>query len=128
MNWNGFQNFNRGKYTNSEMSDAWHEYKKENYPNAGEHYLKRPYLRKETIDGITRGKNADGTYYDANTFEPIEGTPDIGHVYGHEFWRERDMAENLGWTQSEFNDYMNNPDFYQYEDPSSNRSHKYEMK
>lgn len=38
------------------------------------------------------------------------------------------MAENLGWTQSEFNDYMNNPDFYQYEDPSSNRSHKYEMK
>jgi hypothetical protein len=30
-------------------------------------------------------------------------------------------------SQPEFNDYMNNPEFYEYEDPSSNRSHQYEM-
>lgn len=34
----------------------------------------------------------------------------------------------MGWTQSQFNDYMNNSSFYQYEDPSSNRSHVYEKK
>ncbi len=128
MTWNEFQSANKNKYTNSQMSEEWSKYKQANYPNGGEHYLIRPYLRQETIDGITRGKNLDGTYFDANTFEPIEGTPDIGHRYGHEFWRERNKAESLGWTQSQFNDYMNNSDFYQYEDPKSNRSHKYEMK
>ena len=29
-------------------------------------------------------------------------------------------------SQLDFNDYMNNPDFYQIEDPLSNMSHKYE--
>lgn len=97
-------------------------------PSDSNHYLHRPYLRKSTVDGITRGKGSNGTYFDANTLEIIEGTPDIGHVYGHEFWRERNMAESLGWSQSQFNDYMNNPQFYQYELPSINRSHIYEMK
>ena len=31
-------------------------------------------------------------------------------------------------TQSEFNDFCNNPDFYQIEDPHSNMSHEYEDK
>ena len=37
-------------------------------------------------------------------------------------------AEAKGMTQKEFNDYMNNPDFYQIEDSYNNRSHKYEKK
>lgn len=37
-------------------------------------------------------------------------------------------AEEKGMTQKDFNDYMNNPDFYQIEKPSINRSHKYELK
>ena len=37
------------------------------------------------------------------------------------------LAMSKGWTQKQFNDYMNNPDFYQIESPSSNRSHKFEM-
>ena len=128
MDWNEFQAANKGKYTKSEMSDAWNKYKQVNYPNGGEHYLHRPYLRQDTIDGITLGVDSNGRIFDANTLEDIVGTPDIGHVYGHEFWRERDMAESLGWTQSQFNEYMNNPAFYQYEDPHSNRSRKYEKK
>lgn len=47
---------------------------------------------------------------------------------GHEFWREKKKAESEGLTQEEFNDRMNNPDLYQLEDPSSNRSHKHEEK
>ena len=37
------------------------------------------------------------------------------------------MAMEKGWTQKQFNDYMNNPDFYRIEDPHWNRSHKFEM-
>ena len=44
------------------------------------------------------------------------------------FRREKAKAEVEGLTQKEFNDRMNNPDLYQLEDPSSNRSHRFEMK
>ena len=65
---------------------------------------------------------------DANTKMPINGKYDLGHVQGHEFWRERDAAMQRGWIQKQFNDYMNNPDFYQIEDPINNRSHRYEKR
>ena len=32
-----------------------------------------------------------------------------------------------GLTQKQFNDRMNNPDYYQIEDPFSNRGHKFEL-
>ena len=63
-----------------------------------------------------------------NTGKVIDGKYDLGHKYGHEFRRERERAQNLGWTQKQFNNYMNNPVFYQIEDPRINRSHKFEMK
>ena len=47
---------------------------------------------------------------------------------GHEFWREREVAMELGWTQRQFNDYMNNPAFYRIELPSNNRSHRFELR
>ena len=47
----------------------------------------------------------------------FEGKYDLGHVTGHEFWREQKMAMEKGWSQKQFNDYMNNPDFYRIEDP-----------
>ncbi len=31
-------------------------------------------------------------------------------------------------TQSEFNDYMNNPEFYAWQDMHENRSHEHESK
>lgn len=92
--------------------------------------LHRPYIRKSTRQAVEQAakRAPDGRFLDANTLLPITGKYDLGHVYGHEFWRERDRAMSLGWSQKQFNDYMNNPKFYQIEDPISNRSHKFEMR
>lgn len=62
------------------------------------------------------------------TTKPIVGQVDIGHKYDHEFWRCRNAAEALGMTQSEFNDYMNQSEFYQYEEHSENINHTRENK
>jgi hypothetical protein len=91
--------------------------------------LHRPYIRNSVREAVEQQapKTADGRFIDPNTGLPIDGTPDFGHKPGHEFWREKAKAESEGLTQKEFNDRMNDPDLYQLEDPSSNRSHKYEM-
>lgn len=51
---------------------------------------------------------------------------ELGHVEGHEFGFERDRAEALGWNQAQFNEYINNSDFYTWQDTHDNRSHKLE--
>jgi hypothetical protein len=55
---------------------------------------------------------------------------DMGHRPGMEYWKERDNAI-IKWldtrdytTRKEFLDKMNDPDRYQPELPSSNRSHR----
>jgi len=92
--------------------------------------LHRPYIRKSTRQAVEAAADRlpDGRFLDFNTQLPINGKYDLGHKYGHEFWRERDRAMSLGWSQKQFNDYMNNPDFYQIEDPFINRSHRFEMR
>lgn len=91
--------------------------------------LHRPYIRKEVREEVERRaeKNEKGQFLDANTHEPIEGQYDLGHVAGHEHWREAEKAEKEGLTQEEFNDRMNNPDYFQIEDPHENRSHAHEL-
>ena len=91
--------------------------------------LHRPYIRQEVRDEVERRaeKNEKGQFLDANTHEPIEGQYDLGHVAGHEHWREAEKAEKEGLTQEEFNDRMNNPDYFQIENPHENRSHVHEM-
>ncbi len=90
--------------------------------------LHRPYIRKDVLEEVERRaeRNEKGQFLDANTHQPIEGKYDLGHVYDHEFWREAEMAERQGLTQEEFNERMNNPDYYQIEDPHENRSHAHE--
>ncbi len=90
--------------------------------------LKRPYIRQGVREEVEARapRTADGRPIDPNTGQPIDGTPDFGHKSGNEFWREKQKAEAQGLTQKQFNDRMNNPDLYQLEDPSSNRSHRYE--
>ena len=92
--------------------------------------LHRPYIRKSTRQAVEPAspKTSDGKFIDINLNKPIEGKYDLGHVRGHEFWRERERAQKLGWSQKQFNDYMNNPSFYRIEDPISNRSHKFELR
>ena len=92
--------------------------------------LHRPYLRKGTREAVEARapRDAAGRPIDPNTRQPIEGRPDIGHRRGNEFRREKARAEAEGLSQEEFNDRMNNPDLYQLENPSTNRSRVYEQK
>ena len=131
MTWNEFQHANKGKYSQAEMSAAWSEYKAANMPNGGEHYLHRPYIRQSTIDAINENtaKNAQGQIFDSIGNKWVdEGNVELAHMPDNEYWRERNWAESQGMTQAEFNDYMNNPDFYAWQDIHDNRSHKYESK
>ncbi len=91
--------------------------------------LHRPYIRREVREEVERRaeRNEKGEFLDANTHRPIEPHYDLGHKAGHEHWREAEQAEAEGLTQEEFNDRMNNPDYYQIEDPHENRSHAHEM-
>lgn len=90
--------------------------------------LHRPYIRKDVRAQVEANapKNEKGQFLDANTGKPIEGIYDLGHKAGHEFKTEQAKAEKEGLTQAQFNERMNNPDLYQIEDPSSNRSHQFE--
>jgi len=91
--------------------------------------LNRPYIRKDVRAEVEQRapKNEGGQFLDANTGKVIEGKYDLGHRQGHEHWREAEEAEAEGLSQEEFNDRMNNPDYYQIEDPSENCSRRHEM-
>lgn len=91
--------------------------------------LHRPYIRKEVREEVENRaqKNEQGQFLDANTGKAIEGQYDLGHKPGHEHWREAEKAEKEGLSQEQFNDRMNNPDYYQIEDPHENRSHAHEQ-
>lgn len=92
--------------------------------------LRRPYIRKSTREAVEARapRDASGRPLDPNTGRSIEGKPDLGHKRGSEFRRAKAKAEAEGLTQKEFNDRMNNPDMYQLEDPSTNRSRVFEQK
>ena len=77
-------------------------------PDSPEGYH-RPYLRESTKREIYNNSPKDklGRYLDANTGLPINGTTDIGHKPGHEYWREARKAYNERLTQTEFNERMN---------------------
>ena len=92
--------------------------------------LHRPYIRKSVRQTVEdRGKKTvDSKWRDANTNEGFDGKYDLGHKPGYEFRTMKRWAEEKGMTQKEFNDYMNNPDFYQIENPSLNRNRRFELK
>jgi hypothetical protein len=78
-------------------------------------------------------KTPDGDYIDPNTDEviPKDGPFDYGHKPNHEWWRtqqeERERANGPNpMTRKEVIERENNPDQWQIESPSSNRSHKFE--
>ena len=91
-------------------------------PSNSNHYLNRPYIRQETIDAVnanTRVNYKTGQIYDPiSTVDGVNGiwvdpsNVELGHTTGNEFAYYRDMAESQGWTQAQFNDFMNNPEFY----------------
>ncbi len=72
---------------------------------------------------------AEGDFIDPNTGQviPREGSFDYGHRPGFEFRRRQQIARDEGWTRQQLIEYENDPSYYRIEDPSSNRSHLYEM-
>ncbi|MGN0386181.1 MAG: GH-E family nuclease [Lachnospiraceae bacterium] len=101
-------------------------------PSNSKHYLHRPYIRQETIDAVnakTKVNYKTGQIYDEISDMWVDpSNVELGHTTGHEFAFYRDMAESQGWTQAQFNDFMNNPKFYAWQDIYSNRSHMFEAK
>ena len=94
------------------------------------HYLHRPYIRKGTIDAINANTeyNESGQIWDKISRMYVDSDKvELGHKAGNEFWKMRNWAESQNMTQAEFNDYMNNPDFYAWQDIHSNRSHAHEL-
>ncbi|WP_255590675.1 GH-E family nuclease [Algoriphagus sp. NBT04N3] len=89
-------------------------------------------LRKGTIEQVKDNapKNRNGDYLDPNTGQviPKDGPFDIGHKPGQEWRTRKEMHKQNGSTRKEVLDSENNPNLYQIENPSSNRSRRYEKK
>jgi hypothetical protein len=60
--------------------------------------------------------------------EPLTGGYDLGHTPQFKFSIDQAKAKAEGWSREDWRDYQNDPEHYQVEDPSSNRSHKWENK
>ena len=129
MSWNEFQHVNHGKWTRDQMSAEYEKYKAMQVgPNTSQHYLHRPVIRKNIIDALN-AQNPNKVVVVIDGVPYVCPNPHIGHTPGNEFWRLRNLAEQQGMTQAEFNDYMNShPEFYRYEDPMRNMSHMDEDK
>ena len=87
-------------------------------------------LRKKTREQIDASQPTDarGRMVDPNTGEPLKpGEIDVGHKPGQEWRRRKKMHEDRGSTRREVIEAENDPDLYQLEDRSSNRSHRHEQ-
>lgn len=77
-------------------------------------------------------KTDNGRYYidELNEIKyPVNPKWELGHVSGEENWRLMAKAQEEGWTQKQFDDYVNaNPEKFAVEDQYGNRSHRREMK
>jgi hypothetical protein len=88
----------------------------------------RPSLRASVMAEVLENaeRNAAGDLIDPNTGKVIEGAPDFGHKPGYEWRCIQAKALAQGWTLQELRERFNDPAHFQIEDPSSNRSRRYE--
>lgn len=88
-------------------------------------------LRSSTKQAVQDAapRDAEGNYIDPNTGQsiPERGPFHYGHKPGFEYWRNRNMAQEYGWTREQFIESENDPTHYQIEDPYNNMSHQYEL-
>lgn len=91
---------------------------------------RRVRIRQGTYAKIVENQpvNEAGEMIDPNTKQVLSGKVDIGHKPGHEWRINKQEYERKKYTRKQVIEAENNPDIYQLEDPSSNRSHKYEKK
>jgi hypothetical protein len=113
----------------------------------GEHFIKKtgeefiskfakwawPYTRvkprKGVLEDVTEAqpKNDAGELLNPYTGEVLKDK-DLGHKPGNEWWRRRQMHKDKGHDRETIIEMENDPNLYQWEDRSSNRSHKDEKK
>jgi RHS repeat-associated protein len=93
--------------------------------------IKRVKPRKGTLEQVEKNqpRNDKGQMIDPNTKKPLKkGQIDLGHKPGEEWRKRKEMHEQRGSTREEVIEAENDPNLYQLEDRSSNRSHKHEKK
>ena len=88
-------------------------------------------LRKATMEKIKENQPRDenGEMVDPNDKKPLKGDKvDVGHKPGNEWRTRKQMHIDKGSTRKEVIEEENNPELYQLERQSNNRSHKFEQK
>jgi len=91
---------------------------------------RRVRLRKATREEVQtrQPRNADEELVDPNTGEPLlSGEIDVGHKPGQEWRKRQQLHRDRGSTRDEVIEAENDPDLYQLEDRSENRSHRHEQ-
>lgn len=96
---------------------------------------RRPSYKKGQVDAVWEAaKDEDGKVYDPNTGAELtwdrsklrRGQWDMGHKPGKEFRKTKKDYMDGKITEDEFVKECRNPDNYQPEDCSANRSHRFE--
>lgn len=88
-------------------------------------------MKVHTTEAITENqpKNENGELLDTNTGEVLDPNhTDLGHKPGQEWQKRKQFHQEQDHTRKEFIESGNDPDIYQWEYRSSNRSHKHEKK
>lgn len=82
--------------------------------------------RKGTVKDIEVEKNLDGVQIDSASKEVLGAKRDVGHRPGQEFRTTQEMADNYGLSRREVTEWENDPKRLQWENSSTNRSHRFE--
>ncbi len=80
--------------------------------------------KKAIMEGKYNSKT--GNFIDAIDFTEITSTPEMGHIKGHEYINDLQRAFMNGDPEDVFRELQNNPEIYQLESISANRSHSRE--
>ena len=96
----------------------------------GQHRAQPGYNTTEEVKNLAKLNGQynpkTGNFLDAIDGSEIIGTPEMGHVNGHEYTNELQRAFMNGQPESVFRDKMKNPSIYQLESVSGNRGHSRE--
>ena len=93
--------------------------------NANGYYIHRNNLSRSEKDQIDSKKVEGISEYNYDEARAAGYNIDIGHKKDYEFWRIRNAAESLGWTQAQYDDFRASDmdKHYQFEEHNHNIGH-----
>lgn len=121
--WNSFRHIVGGQgFSNEQIRAAYNTFLRD---NANGHYIRRNNLSRTEIAQILENYVVGTSGLSLSQAKAQDIQIDIGHKSGWEFWRTRNAAENLGWTQAQYDDFMTSDvtAHYQYEEHIHNITH-----